>query len=132
MGNIDWAALRDRARRAARLSYAPYSGFRVGAAGLTDRDRIVIGCNVESASYGLTLCAECGVVSALHAAGGGTLVAISAVHEDGDILSPCGRCRQLLIEIGGPGLLVDSTDGPRSISDLLPGAFTGDDLNRRT
>jgi cytidine deaminase len=125
---VDWAALRAAATGAMRRAYVPYSGFPVGAAGLVDDGRIITGCNVENASYGLTLCAECGVVSALHATGGGRLVAVACVGRDGAPLAACGRCRQLIIEHGGPGCLVDAPGGPRPISELLPGAFTADDL----
>jgi cytidine deaminase len=90
-----------------------------------------VGCNVENASYGLTLCAECGLVSALHASGGGTLVAVSVVAGDGEPLVPCGRCRQLLLEHGGPGLLLDAEGGPQELGTLLPSAFTGSDLAAR-
>ena len=99
---IDWAALRAAATEVAQRAYAPYSGLRVGAAGETSDGQVVVGCNVENASYGLTLCAECGLVSALHAAGGGSLAAVSVVSGDGQRLLPCGRCRQLLLEAGGP------------------------------
>jgi cytidine deaminase len=134
---IDWPALRAAAQTAARSAYAPYSGLRVGAAGLVNGEaeagagRIVVGCNVENASYGLTLCAECGLVSALHASGGGRLTAISVVAGDGAPLVPCGRCRQLLMEAGGPGLLLDADGGPRELGALLPDAFTGSDLAGR-
>jgi len=132
---IDWSALRAAARAAARQAYAPYSLLRVGAAGQVQAegraDRIVTGCNVENASYGLTLCAECGLVSALHASGGGILVAVSVVAGDGAPLVPCGRCRQLLLEHGGPGLLLDAEGGPQTMGSLLPGAFTGSDLAAR-
>ena len=127
-GGIDWAALRAAATGAAGRAYAPYSGLAVGAAGLVDDGRIVAGCNVENASYGLTLCAECSLVSALHASGGGRLVAVSCVDSTGALLSPCGRCRQLLVEHGGPECLVQTADGPRTIADLLPGAFDPTDL----
>src|SRR5258708_26824555 len=110
---IDWPALRHSAAAAAGRAYAPYSRLRVGAAGLASDGRTVVGCNVENASYGLTLCAECGLVSALHAGGGGTLVAVSVVAADGAPLVPCGRCRQLLLEAGGPGLPVAAAGGPR-------------------
>jgi cytidine deaminase len=103
----------------------------VGAAGETGDGAIVVGCNVENASYGLTLCAECGLVSALHAAGGGTLVAVSVLSSDGRCLLPCGRCRQLLMEAGGPGLLVDTETGPSELARLLPSPFTGADLADR-
>jgi cytidine deaminase len=128
---IDWAALRAAATAAARTAYAPYSRLRVGAAGQASDGQIVAGCNVENASYGLTLCAECGLVSALHAAGAGQLVAVSVVAADGAPLVPCGRCRQLLLEAGGPGLLLDAESGPRELGELLPGAFTGADLTAR-
>ena len=136
---IDWPALRAAAQAAARTAYAPYSRLRVGAAGQvqgegkeeTGGDRIVVGCNVENASYGLTLCAECGLVSALHASGGGSLVAVSVVAADGAPLVPCGRCRQLLLEAGGPGLLLDAEGGPCELGSLLPSAFTGSDLAAR-
>ena len=125
---IDWQALRSVAAEAAANAYAPYSRFPVGAAGLTDDGRIVSGCNVENASYGLTLCAECGLVSDLHLTGGGRLVAVAVVNPDGTAITPCGRCRQLLHEAGGADLLVDGPDGPQPLGDLLPGAFGPDDL----
>jgi cytidine deaminase len=125
---IDWYRLRVAAADAAGRAYAPYSGLRVGAAGEAADGRVVVGCNVENASYGLTLCAECGLVSALHAAGGGTLVAVSVVAADGSPLLPCGRCRQLLFEAGGDGLLVDTASGPRRLGTLLPAAFGPADL----
>jgi cytidine deaminase len=128
---IDWPALRAAAVQAAGRAYAPYSRLRVGAAGLASDGRIVLGCNVENASYGLTLCAECGLVSALHAGGGGTLVAVSVVAADGAPLVPCGRCRQLLLESGGPGLLVDAEGGPRDLGSLLPSAFSAADVTTR-
>jgi cytidine deaminase len=124
----DWLALRAAAGQAAQHAYAPYSRLRVGAAGETSDGRVVVGCNVENASYGLTLCAECGLVSALHASGGGTLAAVSVVSGDGHCLLPCGRCRQLLLEAGGPGLLVDTEAGPTELARLLPAAFTSADL----
>jgi cytidine deaminase len=104
-------------------AYAPYSQFPVGAAALVDDGRVVVGCNVENASYGLGLCAECGLVSALHAGGGGSLVAFVCVDFHGDLLMPCGRCRQLLWEHGGPDLLVDTVEGPKAMIDVLPLAF---------
>jgi len=130
--NVDWAVLRAAATAVAARAYAPYSGLQVGAAA-QDRDGVLVtGCNVENASYGLTLCAECGLVSAQHAAGAGPLVAVSVVAADGAPLMPCGRCRQLLLEAGGPGLLLDADTGPQRIGDLLPGAFTGNDLALRS
>jgi len=127
---IDWAALRRAATDVMRRAYAPYSKFPVGAAGLVDDGRIVVGCNVENASYGMVLCAECGVVSALHAGGGGRLVALSCVDATGAPLMPCGRCRQLLWENGGPSCLIDADGGPLSMVDLLPHAFGAEDLDR--
>ena len=126
---VDWAQLRAAARTAMGHAYAPYSEFPVGVAALVDDGRTVVGCNVENASYGLGLCAECGLVSALHSSGGGRLVAVACVDGAGQPLMPCGRCRQLLWEHGGAGLLVDSADGPRPMSELLPAAFDAGDLN---
>lgn len=144
---IDWTGLRAAAVDAAGRAYAPYSRLRVGAAGLTADGRVVTGCNVENASFGLTLCAECGLVSALHStappgpltAAGGTpmaipepaLVAVAVVAGDGEALLPCGRCRQLLLEAGGPSLLVDTASGPVPLGDLLPAAFDAADLSAR-
>jgi cytidine deaminase len=128
---VDWAMLRAAATEVAGQAYAPYSKLRVGAAGQTPDGRVVTGCNVENASYGLTLCAECGLVSALHATGGGTLQAVAVVAGDGAPLLPCGRCRQLLLEAGGPDLLVDTEGGPLPLSALLPAAFSGTDLGAR-
>jgi cytidine deaminase len=125
---IEWSRLRAAATEVAGRAYAPYSRFRVGAAGQAADGQVITGCNVENASYGLTLCAECGLVSALHAAGGGTLVAVSVVTADGAPLLPCGRCRQLLLEAGGPGLLVDTDAGPTELGRLLPSPFTQADL----
>ena len=133
---IDWPGLRAAATAAAERAYAPYSGLRVGAAGLAADGQVVTGCNVENASYGLTLCAECGLVSALHAsgagaAGSGALRAVAIVAGDGQPLLPCGRCRQLLLEAGGGDLLVDTAEGPVELKVLLPAAFTGTDLADR-
>ncbi|MCK9896875.1 cytidine deaminase [Frankia sp. AgB32] len=133
MDDSVWLRLRAAATRVAHSAYAPYSGLRVGAAALvvdtTGREPwIVVGCNVENASYGLTLCAECGLVSALHARGGGRLVAFVCVAADGSTLAPCGRCRQVLHEHGGAELLVATATGPRRLGELLPGAFGPDDL----
>ena len=129
---IDWPALRAAAAVAAGRAYAPYSGLRVGAAAVAASRDVITGCNVENASYGLTLCAECGLVSALHASGAeGPLQAVAVVAGDGEPLLPCGRCRQLLLEAGGPGLLVDTARGPVELSALLPSAFDGDDLAQR-
>ena len=126
--DVDWAALSAAAREAMSHAYAPYSGFPVGAAGLVDDGRVVVGCNVENASYGVGLCAECGLVSALHATGGGRLVAVACVGPDGAPLMPCGRCRQLLWEHGGPALVLLTARGPLDMTEVLPDAFGASDL----
>jgi cytidine deaminase len=120
---IDWEVLRNAAREAMRHAYAPYSRFPVGAAGLVDDGRVVVGCNVENTSLGMTLCAECGVVSALYSSGGGRLTALSCVDSTGMPIMPCGRCRQLLSEHGGEECLVDAEPAPRRLAELLPDAF---------
>ncbi|MBI1758242.1 MAG: cytidine deaminase [Actinobacteria bacterium] len=130
MSTVDWAALRAAAIEVRDRAYAPYSRFPVGVAGLVDDGRVVVGCNVENASYGLGLCAECGLVSALHASGGGRLVAVSCVDRTGAPLLPCGRCRQLLWEHGGPELVLEASDGVLSMAELLPAAFDARDLDR--
>jgi cytidine deaminase len=127
---IDWAGLRAAAIEAMRRAYAPYSDFPVGVAGLVDDGRVVVGCNVENASYGVGLCAECGLVSSLHATGGGRLVAISCVDANGAPLMPCGRCRQLLYEHGGPDCLVEYLPRPLTVGELLPHAFGPHDLEK--
>lgn len=126
--HIDWAGLRAAARAASQHAYAPYSNFPVGVAGLVDDGRVVTGCNVENASYGLGLCAECAMVSQLHLTGGGRLVAVVCVDGHGRLLTACGRCRQLLAEHGGPNCLVDTTAGVLPLGDLLPDAFGPDHL----
>lgn len=123
MAEIDWELLRQRAREAASQAYAPYSRFQVGAAGLVDDGRIVTGCNVENASYGLSLCAECGLVSELHHTGGGRLVAVAIVSGSGRPCTPCGRCRQLLFEHGGPDCLVEGGEEIVTMAELLPDGF---------
>jgi cytidine deaminase len=128
MAGVDWPALADAARDAMRHAYAPYSKFSVGAAGLVDDGRVVVGCNVENAAYGVGLCAECGLVSALHATGGGRLVAVACVGPDGEALMPCGRCRQLLWENGGPTLIIMTDRGPIAMTEVLPDAFGANDL----
>lgn len=118
---IPWELLTEKAREMETKAYAPYSRYHVGAAGLTEDGRIILGCNVENSSYGVTLCAECGVVSQLHATGGGKFVAIVATG-NGEVTLPCGRCRQVLAENGGASLLVACPDGEkRSLEELLPG-----------
>jgi cytidine deaminase len=135
--DIDWPALRAAAVDVAGRAYAPYSGLRVGAAGQTSDGRIIVGCNVENASFGLTLCAECGLVSVLHATdpaaatGPAQLTAVAVVAGDGEPLLPCGRCRQVLLEAGGGQLLVDTASGPVELNVLLPAAFTTTDLSER-
>jgi len=130
--DVDWQALRDAARTVAAHAYAPYSGLWVGAAGICEDGRLVTGCNVENASFGLTLCAECSLVSAVVSAGAGRLVAVSVTDGGGRPLSPCGRCRQLLMEQGGPELLLDYGPGapPKRLGELLPGAFDASELDR--
>ena len=129
--SVDWEALRQAATDVMRRAYAPYSKFPVGAAGLVDDGRVVAGCNVENAAYGVALCAECGMVSALVAGGGGRLVAVTCVDGHGNVLMACGRCRQLLWEHGGPDLLVETVSGVRPMREVLPDAFGPDDLESR-
>jgi cytidine deaminase len=130
MAEMDWAALRDAACAVMRHAYAPYSHFPVGAAALVDDGRVVVGCNVENAAYGVTLCAECGLVSALHAGGGGRLTHFVCVNGSEDVIMPGGRCRQLLFEHGGLDLLVETPAGVLAMSEVLPQAFGPDDLER--
>jgi cytidine deaminase len=125
---FDWDDLRDKAVEAAARAYAPYSRLHVGVAAITDDGRLLQACNVENASYGLGLCAECGLVSRLHASGGGMLVALACRSGTGDLLMPCGRCRQLLWEHGGPELLVDTPRGVLPMTEVLPDAFGARDL----
>jgi cytidine deaminase len=126
----DWQLLHATAIAASKKAYAPYSNFPVGVAGLVDDGRIVSGCNVENASYGLGLCAECSMTSELVMSGGGRLVAVLCVDAAGEYLAPCGRCRQLLFEHGGNDLLLMTPDGPMKMSIILPWAFGPDDLDR--
>ncbi|EWT02758.1 cytidine deaminase [Intrasporangium oryzae NRRL B-24470] len=126
---VDWEALRLRAVELMERAYAPYSHFPVGVAGLVDDGRVVAGCNVENAAYGVGLCAECGMVSELHATGGGRLVAVFCVGGDGKSLMPCGRCRQLLWENGGPSCLLMTPEGVLTMADVLPQAFGSADLD---
>ncbi len=127
---VDWAELRAAAVAARAGAYAPYSSYPVGAAALVDDGRIVSGCNVENASYGLTLCAECGLVGELARTGGGRLLAFIAVDADGVAIPPCGRCRQLLVEFADMTMLVDTPDGATTLGALLPWAFTPSRLHR--
>ena len=126
--DADWEVLRAEAVAIMRHAYAPYSNFPVGAAGRVDDGRTVVGCNVENAAYGVALCAECGMVSSLHATGGGRLTHAVCVNGSGDVLMPCGRCRQLLWENGGPDLLLMTGSGVRRMDEVLPDAFGPDDL----
>lgn len=132
--NPDWSALRAAAVEVAGNAYAPYSKFLVGAAALVDDGRIVVGCNVENASYGLGLCAECGIASNLRSSGGGRIIAISIVHRfdresnEAEGVAPCGRCRQVLYEFGGPDLLIEAGNGVVTLSSLLPDAFGPENL----
>jgi len=125
---INWQSLHDEAKRIVQLSYAPYSKFPVGVAGLVSDGRMVSGCNVENASYGVGLCAECGLISSLTATGGGRLIAVVCVDGKGEYLSPCGRCRQLLFEHGGNEMLFMTPDGAKPLSYLLPWGFGPEDL----
>ncbi|MBO1755798.1 cytidine deaminase [Allobranchiibius sp. CTAmp26] len=125
---VDWEVLHRIAIEAMERAYAPYSDFPVGVAGLVDDGRIVSGCNVENASYGVGLCAECGMVGDLARTGGGRLVAVWCVDRSGEALMPCGRCRQLLWEHGGPECLLQTPLGVRSMSEMLPQAFGAHNL----
>ncbi|CAA9383214.1 MAG: Cytidine deaminase [uncultured Nocardioidaceae bacterium] len=125
---FDWEALTAAAREITERAYVPYSGYPVGAAARVDDGRVVVGCNVENAAYGVALCAECGLVSSLHASGGGRLTHFVCVNRDGAVIMPCGRCRQLLWEAGGPELLVLTVRGVRPMTDVLPDGFGADDL----
>jgi cytidine deaminase len=128
---INWDELRSAASAAMLKAYVPYSNFPVGVAGLVDDGRVVTGCNVENASYGVALCAECGLVSNLISTGGGKLIAVACVDRHGNALMPCGRCRQLLWEHGGPECLLDSVSGIKSMTEILPDAFGAHDLTDR-
>jgi cytidine deaminase len=123
MVEIDWDELRAQARQAAQLAYCPYSGLQVGAAAIVDDGRQITGCNVENASYGLGLCAECTMAGQLSLTGGGRLVAVACRSGKGELLMPCGRCRQVLYELGGPECLVDTPHGIKPMSEVLPDAF---------
>ena len=127
---INWDSLHTSAKEVMKKAYAPYSNFKVGVAALVDDGRIVVGCNSENASYGVGLCAECGLISSLTASGGGRLIAVVCVDGEGNYLSPCGRCRQLLFEHGGNEMLLMTPDGPKPMSYILPWAFGPEDLNK--
>jgi cytidine deaminase len=125
---LDWEALRAEAVAAMRHAYAPYSGYSVGVAGRVDDGRVVVGCNVENAAYGVALCAECGMVSQLHITGGGRLTHVVCVDGQGAVIMPCGRCRQLLSENGGADMLLWTVSGVKRMDEVLPDAFGPDDL----
>lgn len=129
-GAEEWQRLAAAARAAAERAYVPYSGFPVGAAALTEDGRLISGCNVENASYGLTLCAECTLVGALQMSGGGRIMAFYCVDGGGQVLMPCGRCRQLLYEHRAPGMVLMTASGPRGMDQMLPDAFGPQDLDR--
>jgi cytidine deaminase len=126
--DFDWEALRQTAVEVSRRAYAPYSHYPVGAAATVDDGRVLVGCNVENAAYGVVLCAECGVVSSLHATGGGRLTHVVCVNGDGDVIMPCGRCRQLLWENGGATLELMTPNGVKTMVEVLPDAFGPEDL----
>jgi cytidine deaminase len=125
---MDWESLKAAAVDISARAYAPYSRFPVGAAATADDGRVLVGCNVENAAYGVTLCAECGVVSQLHATGGGRLTHFVCVNGNADVIMPCGRCRQLLFENGGNELVVMTPEGVRTMAEILPMAFGPGDL----
>jgi cytidine deaminase len=128
---INWDALRAAANAAMQKAYVPYSKFKVGVAALTEDGRIVSGCNIENASYGLTLCAECSMVSELFMTGGGRLIAFTCVDGNGNILMPCGRCRQLLFEHSAKGMVLETVSGFKTIDEVIPDAFGPRDLEER-
>jgi cytidine deaminase len=131
MTEINWDALRAKANQAMQKAYVPYSKFAVGAAALTEDGRVISGCNIENASYGLTLCAECSLVSELFATGGGRLIAFTCVDAHGNVLMPCGRCRQLLFEHSASGMLLETVSGIKTIDQVIPDAFGPRDLEER-
>ena len=128
MSDINWDALRAVAVDAMKKSYSPYSNFAVGAAAITTDGRIVSGCNIENASYGVTLCAECSLVSDLLMTGGGKLIAFTCVDANSNVLMPCGRCRQLLVEHAAPGMILETISGLKTMAEVLPDAFTREEL----
>jgi cytidine deaminase len=128
MSDINWDALRAVAVEAMKKSYSPYSNFAVGAAAITTDGRIVSGCNIENASYGVTLCAECSLVSDLLMTGGGKLIAFTCVDANSNVLMPCGRCRQLLVEHAAPGMILETISGLKTMAEVLPDAFTREEL----
>jgi cytidine deaminase len=136
ISEASWVELRAAANAAMKKAYVPYSKFPVGAAALTDDGRIVSGCNVENASYGLTLCADCSLVSELAMTsdagkGPAKLVAFTCVDGHGNILMPCGRCRQLLFEHSAKGMILETVSGFKTIDEVIPDAFGPRDLDER-
>ncbi|MDQ2587220.1 cytidine deaminase [Saccharothrix yanglingensis] len=128
MGDVDWEALRAKAVEAAQAAYCPYSNLQVGAAAVCDDGRVITGCNVENAAYGVGLCAECTLAGQLFLTGGGKLVALACRSGEGDLLMPCGRCRQVIYELGGPTCLIDTPSGVKPMTEVLPDAFGPGDL----
>ncbi len=128
MSTVDWERLRRDAVTAAASAYCPYSGLQVGAAALCDDGRIVTGCNIENAAYGVALCAECTMAGQLRLTGGGRFVAVACRSGEGELLMPCGRCRQIIYELGGPDCLVDTPRGVLTMREVLPDAFGPEDL----
>jgi cytidine deaminase len=125
---VDWDRLRQCAVAAAASAYCPYSGLQVGAAALCDDGRVVTGCNIENAAYGVALCAECTMAGQLRLTGGGRFVAVACRSGEGELLMPCGRCRQIIYELGGPDCLVDTPRGVLTMREVLPDAFGPEDL----
>jgi cytidine deaminase len=128
LAEVDWVELRRRAVAAAASAYCPYSGLQVGAAALCDDGRVVTGCNIENAAYGVALCAECTMAGQLRLTGGGKFVAVACRSGEGQLLMPCGRCRQIIYELGGPDCLVDTPRGVLTMREVLPDAFGPEDL----
>ena len=123
------------ARRVRENAHAPYSGYRVGAAVLTTDGEVFTGCNVENASFGLSVCAERNAVAAAVAAGRSSFEGIAVVTSSSPAASPCGACRQVLSEFGDfPVVLTDLEGGRRttSVRELLPDAFLPESLNRES
>jgi cytidine deaminase len=127
VGDDDLARLVAEAMAASRLAYCPYSQFRVGAAVLTDSGEIVTGCNVENASYGLTICAERNAIFQAVSRGSRAVRAVAVYTPTPSPTAPCGACRQVIYEFGPDAVVVSACDGPDtsrwSVAELLPGAF---------
>ena len=129
--NANIASLVRQARAARKQAYAPYSRFKVGAALLTTSQQVFTGCNVENASYGLCNCAERTALFAAIAAGckRGQFTHLAVIGNTDEPIAPCGACRQVMFELGGPKLIVIQANlrGQTTVTtagDLLPGAFT--------